>query len=278
MHAPLTPAHSPTMAFEADRFRSTVDYYDRFRTPYPPELIADVARQLGLRYADRQLDLGCGPGPLALAFARLGLDVTAMDPEPSMIEAVQAGAAAAGVVIRTVEGSSYDLPGALGRFRLVTMGRSFHWMDRPATLETLDGMVEPDGAVVLMGDRSLAVTPDYRPLLDELGERHAGARAAERRLRRSEAWAPHEAVLLDSPFSDVTRLARVERIERSTQDVVGLAFSRSGTSPAALGEGRQTFEEELRQHLAALSPEDCFVEVVEVGALIARRPVSRGAV
>lgn len=274
MHAPLTPAPSPTMAFEADRFRSTVDYYDRFRTPYPPELIAAVARQLGLRYADRQLDLGCGPGPLALAFARLGLDVTAMDPEPSMIAAVQDGAAAAGVVIRTVEGSSYDLPGTLGRFRLVTMGRSFHWMDRPATLEALDGMVEPDGAVVLMGDCSLSVTPDYRPLLDELGERHAGARAAERRLRRSDAWAPHEAVLLDSPFRDVTRLARVMRMDRSAEDVVGLAFSRSGTSPAALGEGRQAFEDELRQRLAALSPEGRFVDVVEIGALIARRPVS----
>ncbi|MBS9477286.1 class I SAM-dependent methyltransferase [Ancylobacter radicis] len=274
MDASLTPAPAPVIPFEPDRFRSTVDYYDRFRTPYPPELIAAVARRLGLRYADRMLDLGSGPGPLAIAFARLGLDVTAMDPEPSMLEAVQAGAAAAGVVIRTVEGSSYDLPGALGRFRLVTMGRSFHWMDRPATLAVLDDMVEPDGAVVLMGDRTLHAVPDYRATLDELAERHAGARATERALRRSPDWVPHEAVLLDSPFADVERLARIQPIERTVESVMGLALSRSVTSPAALGEERAAFEDALRTRLAVLAPEGRFVEVSESGALVARRPVS----
>ena len=34
-------------------------------------------------------------------------------------------------------GGSKDLSPALGQFRLVTMGNSFHWMDRARTLEAL---------------------------------------------------------------------------------------------------------------------------------------------
>ena len=40
------------------------------------------------------LDLGCGTGMLAVGFARLGMAVTAMDPEPDMLAAN--GAAGAG--------------------------------------------------------------------------------------------------------------------------------------------------------------------------------------
>ena len=51
--------------------------------------------------------------------------------------------------IRFVAGSSYDLDPALGHFHLVVMGRSFHWMDRVDTLERLDRLIEPAGAVAL---------------------------------------------------------------------------------------------------------------------------------
>ena len=40
----------------------------------------------------------------------------------------------------------------LGRFKLVTIGRAFHWMDRPATLGLLDALVEAGGAVALFGE------------------------------------------------------------------------------------------------------------------------------
>ena len=80
------------------------------------------------------LDLGCGPGQLAVAFARLGCAVTAMDPEPDMLAAAAKEAAASGVSVNLVEGSSYDLSAGCGPFHLVVMGRSFHWMDRAATL------------------------------------------------------------------------------------------------------------------------------------------------
>ena len=35
----------------------------------------------------------------------------------------------------------------MGPYRLVTIGRAFHWMDRAATLAMLDRIVGPGGAV-----------------------------------------------------------------------------------------------------------------------------------
>ncbi|MBB3770731.1 SAM-dependent methyltransferase [Angulomicrobium tetraedrale] len=277
MSLPASLAEPEIIPFDPSRFRSTAAFYDRYRLPYPPELIACVALRLGLALGDRVLDLGCGPGPLAIAFAQRAYDVTAMDPEPSMLEAARLGAVAAEVRLTLIEGSSYDLSPALGRFRAVLMGRAFHWMDRVATLKALDALVEPEGAVVLMGDRRLHAVPDYHAVLDKLAEKHAPARYADRKLRRGPDWVPHEAVLLASPFAWLERTGRIVARERRIDEVVGLAFSRSLTSPAALGAARPAFEAELRTNLARLAPEGVFHDVVEVGAVMAFRQAPRDA-
>src|SRR5690349_11873316 len=139
--------------FEKHRFRSAAEHYRKGRPPYALALFDRVATRLGLNRAHAVLDLGCGPGQLALGFARLAGTVTAVDPEPEMLRIAAADAAEAGFEIRFLEGSSYDIGPTLGRFRLAVIGRAFHWMDRADTLQRLDGMIEADGALALFGDR-----------------------------------------------------------------------------------------------------------------------------
>jgi hypothetical protein len=62
------------------------------------------------------------------------------------------------------------------------------------------------------------------------------------------------------------------RRELSADDVVGLAFSMSTSSPQKLGNKKDQFESELRAMLAEQSPDDRFVELAEMTAVIARRP------
>ena len=257
--------------FEPHRFRSTVPYYARYRVPYPDRLIDFVARHCGLGPGDRVLDLGCGPGQLAVAFARLGAIVTAVDPEPAMLAAAKERAREAGLTLTLVEGSSYDLGPALGRFRLVTMGRSFHWMDREATLIALDSLIEPGGAVVLFSDRRIeGAGANWRLLLDRLRRDFAPARAAERHRRRTELE-PHEAVLLRSVFSRLERHGVISRRTLSPDEIVGRVYSLSDTSPEALGDRQPAFEKKLRAGLARLSRKHELSEILEVNALIARR-------
>ncbi|MGH8260883.1 MAG: class I SAM-dependent methyltransferase, partial [Steroidobacteraceae bacterium] len=121
------------MTATSRRFESTVPYYARYRLGYPDRLIERVIALVGLQRGDAVLDLGSGPGLLAIPFAAAGLRVTAADPEPVMLEAAREAARNAGVALELWQGGSGDLTPAMGPYRLVTMGRSFHWMDRAAT-------------------------------------------------------------------------------------------------------------------------------------------------
>ena len=134
------------------RFRDTVMAYQQYRLDYPPRLIARLVALTGLNPGDPVLDLGCGPGNLALAFARAGMTVTAMDPEPQMLEAAREAARAQTLPIRFLPGGSSELKEAEGPFRLAVIGRAFHWMDRAATLAMLDRIIEPGGGVALFHD------------------------------------------------------------------------------------------------------------------------------
>ncbi len=120
-------------SYDPFRFKTNVPFYARYRLGYPARLIQWVIAHTGAKPGKAVMDLGCGPGLLAIPFAKQGLDVTGIDPEPAMLEAGREAARAAGVSVLFQQGSSYDLPADIGPFKLVTMGRSFHWMDGPAT-------------------------------------------------------------------------------------------------------------------------------------------------
>jgi hypothetical protein len=126
-------------------------------------------------------------------------------------------------------------------------------------------------AVVLFGDRQIA-TPgaNWPSLLHAIGMELVPDRMAQRR-QSDPAWEPHETVLVRSPFPHLTLHGMTVARTLSVDDIVGLAYSRSITSPEALGAQRETFERRLRDGLAELAPDGRFNEIVEIRALIARR-------
>jgi cyclopropane fatty-acyl-phospholipid synthase-like methyltransferase len=82
------------------RFASTVEFYTRYREPYASAFFRTVAEQLALHGDEVLLDIGCGPGPLAIGFAPFVGSCTGLDPEAAMIEAAKAAAEEAGVASR----------------------------------------------------------------------------------------------------------------------------------------------------------------------------------
>jgi len=268
---PRTPETTdPT--YDPHRFRTTVPYYARFRLGYPPALIERVIRIVGLMPGDPVMDLGCGPGLLAIQFARAGMAVTAVDPEPEMLAAAEAGAREAGVSLDFRQGSSFDLPSGIGPLKLVTMGRAFHWMDRAETLLALDRIVAPDGAVALFDDDHPRTAENrWRLKLHEIGNKFGRGESSHVVAREKGDYRTHESYLLDSAFSDIERTGIVIRRELDADGIVGFAYSLSTSSPQKLGDRAAEFERELRRELADLSPDGKFVEIAEMGALIARR-------
>ena len=257
-------------AFDPHRFRHAAAYYVAGRPPYPPALIRRVVELSAVRRTDRLLDLGCGPGILAVAFAPFVAEVIGMDPEPEMLRDAQERARNVQNV-RFVEGSSFTLDRAPGPFRLVTMGRSFHWMDRPDTLRRLDGMIVPDGAVALFGD-SHPELPDnawrtpYRAVL----ERYRGDDTGHP--NRRPGWVRHEGILLNSPFSHLETVSLIERREIDLPSLMQRALSSSTMARAIIEARAEALMEDLRCALAPFLHDDHLTEVVQAYALIAWRP------
>jgi 2-polyprenyl-3-methyl-5-hydroxy-6-metoxy-1,4-benzoquinol methylase len=258
--------------YEPHRFRSAVPFYERYRLSYPEKLIGRVIALAGLSPGDAVLDLGSGPGLLAVPFARAGMAVTAADPEPAMLEAAGAAARAAGATLTLWQGGSYDLTPQMGPYRLVTIGRAFHWMDRAATLEMLDRIVTPDGAVAFFHDAHPDVTENrWFKTLREVTDRHSkdGTHVAE---RKSGGHRRYEPYLFASAFTVLEGASVTTRRDITLDEIVGRAYSMSTCAPERLGARGPAFEADLRAALAPLARDGKFVEIAEMVTLLARRP------
>jgi ubiquinone/menaquinone biosynthesis C-methylase UbiE len=243
-------------------FADSVAYYDRYRLNYPARLIARVAGLAGLKPGDSVLDLGCGTGMLAASFARAGMAVTAMDPEPQMLAQARLNAQAAGTQMTFLQGGSQELACDMGPFRLAVMGRSFHWMDRAAVLAMLDRIVTPNGGLALFHAAHPPVEENgwFKILCD--------VQARYRRRAPGGGHKRYEPFLFASAFTEIDTLSVTIRQPLALDDIVGRAFSMSASSLPA----REEFATTLSAALRELSPDGKFIEVAELVAVLARRP------
>jgi 2-polyprenyl-3-methyl-5-hydroxy-6-metoxy-1,4-benzoquinol methylase len=266
---PQLPA---TIKFEPRRFESAAQYYLEGRPGYAGRLIDRVSSRLGFDGTQTLLDLGTGPGMLAIAFAPHVGAVTAVDPEPGMLQIAAAEAARAGVQLMLLEGSSYTLDKLSGPFDLVTIGRAFHWMDRPRTVEILDTLIRPGGAIALFATRHPNVPgngwrKDFTGLIDAHSEPNS-----HREVMRSPDWVPQETIMFDSPFSMLERITIIERRATPVEHFVTRALSQSTTSPGRIAGRAEDLAQVVRATLSAYATDGIIREVVESEAVLAFRP------
>ncbi|MFE0413298.1 class I SAM-dependent methyltransferase [Streptomyces tendae] len=135
-------------------FSGTAAFYRRGRLPYAPGLADLLAGVLDLDGRGRLLDLGCGPGTVALPLAGHFDEVVGVDPDPGMLAEAVRGAAELDVAdrVRWVRARAEELPAGLGDFTVATLAQSFHWMDREPVAATVRGMLRPGGALVHISD------------------------------------------------------------------------------------------------------------------------------
>ena len=135
----------PTSARRAASFGSRAAEYAEHRPDYPREAI-----EWGLSGADgtprRVLDLGAGTGKLTLGLAALGLDVTAVEPDPEMRAELERLVPTA----RSSAGRAERIPLLDAEVDAVFAGQAFHWFDVPAAMTEIGRVLRPGGVLVPM--------------------------------------------------------------------------------------------------------------------------------
>ncbi|HEY7431664.1 MAG TPA: class I SAM-dependent methyltransferase [Streptosporangiaceae bacterium] len=271
------------LEFRRDLYQGTARYYDRFRVPYPPSLIEDLARRAGAGGAGaagkaRLLDLACGTGQLAFPLCGYFAEVWAVDQEPGMIEVVTEKMRAAGIGnIRPLAASAEGLNLPEGSFDLVVMGNAFHRVCRETVAANVHRWLRPGGLLALVWSRgpSDGGQPWQRVLSATMARWQKRARAQARVPSGYEAdriQRPDGAVLRDAGFELAGYNEFPVTHEWVPETLTGYLFSTSLLSPVALGDLAPGFEHDLRRELLSCEPSGRFEQVIDFAYELARRP------
>jgi SAM-dependent methyltransferase len=254
------------------RFATTAELYGKYRPPYPAEFFRAVAQRLKLSKQQAIIDLGTGPGLLALGFAPYAGRVVGVDPEPEMLAVARAAAAQTNTDVTFVAGRAENLPEDIGRFDVVTIGRALHWMEPGALGPLFARLVAPGGAILVCASYSVH---DGRN--SWLGDYNAARRnwsdaSLLREANRGEQAHRNPGEVLGPAGFGMVDTVSVETVhEVSVEDLAWRVLTFSSSSPAALGDRIDAMLTDVKARLAPFSRNGILTETLVSVADVARR-------
>ncbi len=273
------------MPYDPTIYLGSAAHYRHGRPAYSPQLEAVLTQQAGLDGNGRLLDVGCGPGVLAVRLAHLFREAVGLDPDAGMLaEGCRAAKEQKIMNIRWVQGVAEDLPAvAPGPYRLVTFGQSFYWTDEQPVAETVYDMLEPGGALAL-----IVHTVTGRPRPPDPGvpaiPHDAIMALVEKYLGSTQRAGQGSAPQRTHRFEDVLARTRfgvpqqffvpgIPDLLRDSESVLSGYFSFSFSAPHLFGDRLEDFAGEVRTLLANHSAEGIFWDWPgDTEVVMARKP------
>lgn len=225
----MTEADRVRGALAGRGFGEAAAHYVAGRPGYPADAVAWLVGD-----ARRVVDVGAGTGKLTAGLVRDGRSVTAVEPDPGMLDALRREVPAATALAGTAEA----LPLPDGTADAVVFGQAWHWVDVEGASAEAGRVLRPGGVLGLIWN-----TRDARvPWVHELG-RVLGASAAEEAIEVG-------AVAVAAPFGPLERRDSGWSRPLTVEQVVALAASRSSVIALGLRE-RELLLDGVRDLLAA---------------------------
>ncbi len=227
----------------ASSFGAAATAYAEHRPDY-----AQAAVRWALEHAPgpRVLDLGAGTGKLTATLTALGIDVVAVEPDPSMLAELRRGLPA----VRALAGSAESLPLPDGSVDAVLAGNAMHWFDMAVAGPEIARVLAPGGVLAglwnLLDDRVEWVAG----LARVSGEEAVGPRDTPARWRAATAD-----LHLPRTATPVARFGSPEQAEfphgqrRTADSLVATLATRAGMIVMPDRE-REVRSAEIRAHLA----------------------------
>jgi SAM-dependent methyltransferase len=127
-------------------FGAAAAAYAQHRPDYAEAAIRWALEPVQAREPLRVLDLGAGTGKLTAALARLGAEVTAVEPDQRMLAQLRAELPA----VRSVPGSAEQIPLPDGSAGAVVAGQAMHWFDLDRAIPEIARVLSPGGVVAAL--------------------------------------------------------------------------------------------------------------------------------
>jgi len=115
------------------------------------EVLDSIVQWAGTGPDDTVLDVACGPGLLACAFARVAKHATGIDMTPAMLEQARKTQQEQGLKnVSWQQGNVYSLPFPPSQFSIVSSRFVFHHLQDPlAALREMQRVCQPGGKIVV---------------------------------------------------------------------------------------------------------------------------------
>ena len=258
-------------------FEGTAAYYARYRSKYPVAMFDHMVDRfnLGPRYS--VLDLGCGTGQLALPLSERQIPVYAVDPEIEMLqEGIRIARDSEISGTRWMLGSDRTIDSLnLPLLRLCVMGSSFHWTNRGPLLNALEPLIDDEGGIAVISERSSVwgtqVREPWEDVIKQVVQEFLGQERCAAGGTYSHPTDKHQVVLKRSSFRVVEELEFSVRQTRTIEQVIGLQLSTSYASIRQLGSRVEEFKKTLAERLREAVPSEEFEKVSNTEVLIATR-------
>jgi ubiquinone/menaquinone biosynthesis C-methylase UbiE len=150
--------------------------YFKSRT-IPPIICSTIAAAANIQADTAILDIGTGPGFVALGLARWSEEVTGIDLSQPFLEQARSSAKARDLQVRFVEMCGNRLVFSDLKFDIVTISQAFHWLDAPMAARGIYRVLRSRGAFYSIDP--MAMLPDHHPLNSLLGYGRADQGAIE---------------------------------------------------------------------------------------------------
>lgn len=163
-----------------DRSRKTEftgmgEAYDRARPSYPAALFRELDKHFNFKMGQKALEVGCGTGKATVHLATCGLDVTAIDIAPDLLDVARTKLQ--GGNIQLVKSSFEDFKAPDHSFDYIAAAQAFHWVDPAVACPKAHKLLKKGGALILIWNIRWNEDNEERRALDKIYHEHAPALA-----------------------------------------------------------------------------------------------------
>ena len=200
-------------------FGTAGEAYERYRPGYPDELVGWLLDEVS-GPVRRALEVGAGTGKATRVFAGAGIEVTAVEPDPAMLEVLVR--TCAGLPVHPVRATFEEVPADGAPYDLLYAAASWHWTSPEGRLDRVASLVRPGGLVAFFGG-ALELADERLAALEEavLERFHPGVQAAGPvTVGHGLAW-PGDELAADPRFVDVRQRTIPRRYDVDRSELLG---------------------------------------------------------